>query len=104
MLLMRRVLLLFVIFVFANVEVCIANDFEELCKDGYGVIVKTYISGTFEGCDYNKSYKLANGLIFQCNEYNYSYNYNPDVYILQNRYGNLKVIIDDEEFYGTLYK
>jgi hypothetical protein len=82
-----------------------AADFEDLCKDGYAVILETNISGDFDGCDYDKRYKLDNGLIFECSTYHYTYHYHPSFYILQNiKYGGFKYIIDDEEYSGNLYK
>lgn len=84
-------------------DIVFANVFEDLCKDGYYVFNKTSISGTFEGCDYEKVYKLDNGLKFECQEYNYSYSYYPDVYLLTNKYNNIKVIIEDEKYAGRLY-
>jgi len=82
-----------------------ASDLEELCKEGYGVIINTQVSGEFNGCDYNKIYKLDNGMTFECTEYSYSYNYRPDFYVLKNvKYGDLKYLIDDEEYQGTLYR
>lgn len=80
------------------------GTWENVCKAGYGVIQKTSIYGQFDGCTYNKIWHFTNGLIFQCQEYKYMYYYNPQVYILSNQYGNLKVIIENNEFLGTLYK
>ena len=80
-------------------------DWEDLIKDGYAVVYTTYIDGyDFDGCDWDKWYKFQNGLKFQCQEYNYHYSYNPKVYILMNRYGRCKVVIDNEEFRGQLYR
>ena len=90
------------------ISICLpayAYVFEELCKDGYAVVAKTSVNGDFNGCEYSKRYKLSNGLVFECSEYSYSYGYSPTVYILQNiNHGDLKVIIDNREYRGTLYK
>lgn len=78
---------------------------EELCKAGYAVITETSVDGEFTGCEYDKKVPLQNGLVFVCSEYNYTYSYNPDVYILKNiKTGDIKVVIDDESFEGTLYR
>lgn len=79
---------------------------ETLAKDGWAVSEKTYVDGDFEGCEYDKHIPLGNGLIFVCSGYGYSYSYRPDVYILKNvqGWGGYKVVIDDEEYDGTLYR
>lgn len=83
----------------------LANDFEELCKDGYAVVLQTNISDDFEGCDYDKYYKLDNGMVFKCNSYHYHYAYRPEFFVLKSiKYGDLKYIIDDNEHLGILYK
>jgi len=63
----------------------------------------TNASGEFEGADYEKLIKLDNGMIFQFNEYNYSYSYRPDVAVLAKKvtFGGKsliiwKLIIEDE--------
>lgn len=85
-------------------SVALASDWEELAKEGYAVFEETKIEGEFNGCEYGKRYELDNGLVFVCREYNYSYDYYPDVYILKNvRSGALKVVVEDEEFDGDLY-
>lgn len=83
----------------------LADDWEELCKDGYGVVAQTSIDDEFEGCEHGKAIPLRNGMTFVCSEYSYSYEYNPDVYILQHvTRGDLKVVIEDEEYEGRLYR
>lgn len=81
------------------------EDLEELARDGYAVVEETNVDGEFEGCDYDKRIPLTNGLIFVCSEYSYSYSYRPEVLILEHvRSGDIKVLIDDEEYDGTLYR
>jgi len=85
--------------------VAYGGDLEDLARDGYGVIEETQVNGEFEGCDFDKRVPFLNGLIFVCSEYSYSYSYMPEVLILKNvNSGNLKVIIDDDEYDGSLYK
>jgi len=82
-----------------------ASDLEDLAKEGYAVIEETQVDGDFEGCDFDKRIPLTNGLIFVCSTYSYSYAYMPDVYILKHvRSGDIKVIIDDDEYDGQLYR
>lgn len=82
----------------------VASDLEDLAKDGYAVIDETSVKGyDFEGCEYDRVIAFNNGLKFKCSEYSYHYSYNPDVFILKHiQYSDYKVVIDDEEFEGSL--
>ncbi len=101
---MKKILLFSLIFSFTTAQT-LANDFEELCKQGYAVVARTkFDNSDFNGCEFGQRIKLSNGLTFECKEYKYNYSYNPDVYILENRYGDIKVIINDDEFNGVLYR
>jgi hypothetical protein len=98
-------ILLIILFIIIYPLFACSEDIEDLCKDGYAVILETNISDDFEGCDYDKCYKLDNGAIFKCNHYSYHYAYHPEFYALQHiRTGAIKYIIDNEEFSGNLYK
>jgi hypothetical protein len=100
-----RLALLFALLVVAATSVAHAEDLDDLARDGYGVIDETNVDGEFEGCDFDKRIPLTNGLIFVCSEYSYSYSYHPEVLILEHvRSGDIKVLIDDEEYDGTLYR
>lgn len=101
---MRKMLLL-IAFLFPTVAFA-DSDLERLAKEGYAVISQTKLQDSnFEGCDYDRVLVFRNGFKFKCTEYNYNYAYNPDVLILKHIYSNdYKVIIDDEEFRGRLYK
>ena len=37
------------------------------------------IEGEFDGCDYGKLYPISGGGILECREYNYFYEYSPEV-------------------------
>ena len=102
---MKKSLLIAALLSFAAAP-ALGSDWEDLAKDGWAVVQSTQVDGDFEGCEYDKRIPLMNGLIFVCQEYGYSYSYMADVYILQNVRGNYgyKVVIDDEEYDGTLYK
>ncbi len=87
------------------INLAFADDWEDFCKDGYGVIFKSKIEDDFNGCDYDKPYPVVGGYVFVCREYNYSYSYRPDFFVLKNVSSNsLKYIIDDEEYEGSLFK
>jgi hypothetical protein len=83
----------------------LASDLESLARNGYAVIDETRVEGEFEGCDFDKRIPLANGLIFVCSSYNYTYSYRPEVLILKNvKSGDIKVLIKGREYRGTLYR
>jgi hypothetical protein len=99
---MRLKVLLIALLVSSTVH---ASDLEDLARDGYGVVEETSVDGEFEGCEHDKRIPLTNGLVFVCSEYSYSYSYSPDVLILEHvRSGDTKVLIDDDEYDGTLYR
>ncbi|NZD54141.1 hypothetical protein [Rhizobium leguminosarum] len=82
-----------------------ASDLEDLALEGYAVAQKTQVDGDYEGCNYGKQIGLLNGLVFVCSTYHYHYAYMPRVLILQQlRTSDIKVIIDDDETAGTLYR
>lgn len=47
----------------------------------YTVLDVTYIDGTFQGADFGKTVKLANGMVFEFMTYSYTYAYRPDVVV-----------------------
>ena len=69
-----------------------------------GTIYKTYISGEFEGCDFDKVYRLDNGLFFQCSTYSYSYAYHPGVKIFAIDGRTPVVFIDGEQYDGSVFR
>lgn len=82
-----------------------ASDLERLARNGYGVALTTQVNGEFEGCDFGKRIRLMNGLVFQCQTYAYHYSYMPEVLIVKSVHdGSLKVLIDGDEYDGTLYR
>jgi hypothetical protein len=72
-------------------------------NDGWTAVAKTTVSGTFNGCDYDLPVPLDAGYTFLCQEYNYHYAYRPD-FIVMERQGARKYLIDNEEFRGALYQ
>ena len=100
---MRAQLLLGIVIALVGGGVAAASALEDLAKDGYAVIEKTSVDGEFEGCDFNKRIPFQDGIVFVCETYSYSYAYDPDVLILKNiTSGDIKVLIDDEEYDGHL--
>ncbi len=96
---------IFIILGLLFVAPAFAGDLEDLARQGYAVIIETQVDGEFEGCEFDKRIPLMNGLIFVCSTYSYSYSYIPEVLILQHiRTGDVKVLIDGEEYDGQLYR
>ena len=69
-----------------------------------GTVIQAQVDGEFEGCDFDKRYSLANGLIFVCATYSYSYSFMPDVVIIMIKGRTPIVTIDGEKYDGTLFK
>ncbi|WP_434613380.1 hypothetical protein [Azospirillum sp. B2RO_4] len=69
-----------------------------------GSVVSTRILDTFEGCDYEKPYKLQNGMIFVCQMYRYKYAYRPEVKIFLIENASPKVFIGGEHYNGKIYR
>jgi hypothetical protein len=83
-----------------------SDDLEELL--GYTMIAHTNVDGEFEGVDFGKVIALENGMVFEFNEFNYTYAYRPSVAIFA-----MKVTADEIQKFGlgdkikgplTLYK
>jgi hypothetical protein len=64
-----------------------------------GTPIYTYVTGSFEGCDYDRYIPLDNGLLFKCSMYSYHYAYHPEVMIVGNY-----VTIDNDKYEGQLYR
>ena len=73
--------------------------------EGYTVISVTQVDGDFEGCDFDKRIRFADGTTLKCSSYSYSYAYMPDAVIFGKRVSHqgrsflmVKVLIDDEMY------
>lgn len=61
---------------------------------------ETYqIEGTFNGCEYGKYYPIMGGGVLECREYNYFYEYSPEV----RSNGREVITIGDEEVDAYLH-
>jgi hypothetical protein len=69
-----------------------------------GSVVTTHISDDFEGCDFDKVYRLDNGLLFECATYRYQYAYRPEVKIFVIEGRSPVVFIRGRQYNGTLYR
>ncbi|SEI96167.1 hypothetical protein [Paraburkholderia diazotrophica] len=82
-----------------------ASTLDRLARRGFGVVEETQVNGEFQGCESGRRIPFMDGLIFVCSGYSYHYSYSPEALILKSvRTGEIRVLIDDEEFDGTVYK
>lgn len=86
---------------------------------GYYILDATNVEGDFEGADFGRVVQLDNGMLFEFQEYSYTYVYRPDVVILAKPFpesisqelqakgvkafqcASYVLIIDDEEYSVT---
>jgi hypothetical protein len=73
--------------------------------EGWTISSATSISGAFEGCDFGKIIKFADGTSLKCSTYSYSYSYAPDVIIFRKStsiegkdYSMVKMMVDGEVY------
>ncbi|MCW0234736.1 MAG: hypothetical protein OJJ21_14145 [Ferrovibrio sp.] len=69
-----------------------------------GSVIKTKVSDSFEGCEFDKTYRFDNGLIFKCMTYSYSYSYRPDVKIIVVEGTKPTVYINNQKYDGMLFR
>jgi|SRR5262245_5770644 len=88
---------------------CEASDLCDLV--GYMIFDCSNVVGEFEGADFGKTVSLDNGMIFEFQEYNYTYSYRPDAIVfalrttLQGRQVTLyRLLIEDEMYEVTRVK
>ena len=74
---------------------------------GYTMIAEKTVAGfvengkksdEFEGCDFDRIIIFDDNTGVRCDTYNYSYSYRPSAYIFANRFGAIKMCVEDELF------
>ena len=70
----------------------------------YGGVINTRINGEFEDSEYDKRYKLTNGLVFVGMTYSYSYSYMPEMKSFVMNGSARKVAISGKENAGNVYR
>ena len=81
-----------------------ADALDALQNQGYQVVAKTMTKGEFVGCEFNLPVQLDNGMVFVCLSDQRGRAYQPDVFILRDDNGDVKVLIDGAEYRGTLHR
>lgn len=80
------------------------SDVERLHSAGYRVVAETEVKGEFTGCEFDQRINFVNGMIFVCLSDRLGQAYRPGVTILQHgETKDVRVVIDGEEFRGSLY-
>lgn len=70
---------LFCLFLQLNSKEGSVGDIDDICElDGYTMLTCTNVDGEFEG-NSGDIVKLLNGTMFELQDYNYNYAYNPEV-------------------------
>ncbi|MDX8483163.1 hypothetical protein RFN28_32630 [Mesorhizobium sp. VK24D] len=69
-----------------------------------GNVFTTHVAGEFDGCEYDKIYKLDNDVLFSCKTYHYHYAYRPEVKIFAIKGRAPTIFIDGEQYDGTLFR
>src|SRR5262245_10344042 len=74
---------------------------------GWTVVEDTNITGEFEGADFDKVAKLDNGRIIEFHDYDYFYEYHPEIVIFGKKVANVtlyKAVIEGgEEVYDITF-
>lgn len=81
-------------------QISIAYDFEYIASSlkGYVIVDVKKISGSFNGCEYDKKIIFEDDTYLTCSGYGYQYVFNPKAVILVNKYNSIKMYVD-----GTIY-
>ena len=74
-----------------------------LTGDGYFILERTTVQGSFEGCQRRLEIHLANGTIFDCDERNHHMAYRPGAVLLKNIHARtFALIIDGRAYTGSI--
>lgn len=75
----------------------------DLTGDGYFIVQRTTVEGSFQGCERKLEVHLANGTIFDCGERNHHMAYRPNAVLLRNlRVRTYALTIDGRAYKGSI--
>ena len=83
--------------------ISLSANLESLAKEGYTLVEETRVAGNYEynGCTANGPVRLANGKVFVCTTFGFdNVQYMPNVSILKNKDGDLKILINGKVYSG----
>jgi hypothetical protein len=82
-----------------------SSDLASLAKEGYSLVEETRVAGDYgdyQGCIASKALRFINGKVFVCSTFGYDNSqYMPVVYILKNKDGAIKILINGKEYSGS---
>jgi hypothetical protein len=90
---------------------CAALEADDLTAYvGYTIVAASSVDGDFEGADFGKTTKLMNGMVFEFQNYSYTYSYMPTAVVLARavtvpstgRDVTIYVLIVEDEAYDVL--
>ena len=80
----------------------LSSDLASLAKEGYALVEETRVVGDYQGCIASKSLRFTNGKVFLCSTFGYDNSqYMPAVFILKNKDGSIKILINGKEYSGS---
>jgi len=80
----------------------LSSDLASLAKEGYALVEETRVVGDYQGCIASKSLRFTNGKVFLCSTFGYDNSqYMPAVFILKNKDGAIKILINGKEYSGS---
>jgi hypothetical protein len=80
----------------------LSSDLESLAKEGYSLVEEARVVGDYQGCIASTSLRFTNGKVFLCSTFGYDNSqYMPAVYILKNKDGAIKILINGKEYSGS---
>jgi hypothetical protein len=80
----------------------LSSDSASLVKEGYTLVEETRVVGDYQGCTASSSLRFTNGKVFVCSTFGFDNSqFMPAVYIMKNRDGAIKVLINGKEFSGS---
>jgi hypothetical protein len=85
-------------------DVLLIDDQQVSARLHNGGCRETRVDSDFEGCEFDKVIPLLNGLVFQCQEYHYHYEYAPEVMIVVIEGRAPTVIIAGRPYAGQLFR
>jgi hypothetical protein len=79
-----------------------AADLASLSNEGYYLVTETRVIGEYKGCTASEALRFVNGTVFVCSTFGYdNAQYMPVVYILKNKDGAVKVLINGKDYSGS---
>ena len=87
----------------ATLQAARSQSTVDLTSEGYFIVERTTVDGSFQGCERRLEIHLADGTIFDCAESNHHMAYRPRAVLLRNtRVRSYVLMIDGRAYTGSL--